>query len=67
MPFQSFKVSSHHLPSVGLHTRLFVELAVEGGLVIQFFNLLQQGVAVTIWIPEEDGIVVEDVGLGVIV
>lgn len=67
MPFQSFKVSGHHLPSVGLQTRLFVELAVEGGLFLQFFNLSQQGAVVTVMVPEEDGVVVEDVGLGVIV
>ena len=39
MLFQSFKVSGHHLPSVGLQARLLVELAVEVGVVLQFLNL----------------------------
>ena len=67
MLLQSFKVSGHHLPCIGLQAGLLVELAVEGGLVLQFLNLSQQGAVVTVMVPEEDGVVVQHLGLWIVV
>ena len=67
MLLQSFKVSGHHLPCIGLQAGLLVELAVEVRVVLQFLNLSQQGAVVTIWIPEEDGVVVQHIWFRVVV
>ena len=65
MLFQPLEIPGHHSPCVWLQTGLLVELAVEGGLVLQFLNLSQQSAVVTVRVPEENGIVVEHIGLWV--
>ena len=67
MLLQSFKVSGHHLPCIGLQAGLLVELAVEVGVVLQILNLSQQSIVVAVGVPEEDGVVVQHVWFGVIV
>ena len=67
MLFQPLEIPGHHSPCVWLQTGLLVELAVEGGLVLQFLNLSQQGAAVTVMVPEEDGVVVQHLGLWIVV
>ena len=67
MLLQSFKVSGHHLPCIGLQAGLLVELAVEVRVVLQFLNLSQQGAVVAVRVPEEDGVVVQHVWFWVVV
>lgn len=65
MSFETFKISSHHLPSIGFEAGMLEELAVAGGIGLQLRYLLQQGAVVTIWVPKEDSVVVEHVGFRV--
>ena len=67
MLLEVVEIVGYYLPCIGLQAWLLVELAVEVGVVLQFLTLSQQGVVVAIGIPEEDGVVVQHVGFGVVV
>lgn len=61
------EVGCHCLPGVVLQAGLFEEVFVLLWIALQVGYLLQEGAVVAVGVPEEDGVVVEDVGFGVAV
>lgn len=59
------EVGCHHLPGVVLQAGLFEEVFVLLWIALQICYLVQEGAVVAVGVPEEDGVVVEDVGFGV--
>ena len=67
MFFKVVEVVGYYLPGIGSQARLLEELSVELVIGLKFLYLSQQGTVVTIGIPEEDGVVVQHIGLGIAV
>ena len=56
------EVGCRHLPGVVLQAGLFEEVFVLLWIALQVCYLLQEDAVVAVGVPEEDGVVVEDVG-----
>lgn len=61
------EVGCHCLPGVVLQAGLFEKVFVLLWIALQVCYFLQEGAVVAVWVPEKDGVVVEDVGFGVAV
>ena len=67
MFFKRVEVPSYHLPGVVFETWLLEELPIEFIVALLRLYLFQQACVVAVWVPKEDGVVVQHIGLGVIV
>lgn len=67
MFFKRVEVPSYHLPGVVFETWLLEELPIEFIVALQRLYLFQQACVVAVWVPKEDGVVVQHVGFWVAV